>query len=146
MPPWEIPLQTVCACLSGRQGESAIPFLIVGSVASELQGCTMGTRDLDVLFSSEDDLKQYTARVSRHLDQPESAIICQSFGAGFKWYKAQHEIAGFPVDVLYVSPGVTPHSLHILACHVPAGAASGPGCMVSLEMCAGLMSTTPRSL
>ena len=74
MPPWEIPLQTVCTCLTGSQDDPAVPFLIVGSVASELQGCSMGARDLDVLFTSEVDLRRYTARVARYLHQPEPAV------------------------------------------------------------------------
>src|SRR5580700_11511254 len=105
MPPWEEALRIVCACLAGASQEPAIPFLVVGSVASELQGCAMGTRDLDILFTSEDDLKQYTSRVAQYLNEPEPAIVCQSFDSGFKWYKAQHEIGGFIVDAVHIASG-----------------------------------------
>jgi len=105
MPPWEYPLQIVCECLAGSDGEPAIPFLIVGSVASELQGCSVGTRDLDILFESESDLKRYAARIAHHLQQPEPAISCQAFNGGFKWYKAQHEISGFLVDAVHIASG-----------------------------------------
>jgi hypothetical protein len=105
MPPWEEPLRIVCSCLIGSLGEPAIPFLIVGSVASELQGCIMGTRDLDILFTSEDDLKRYTSRIASCMLQPQPVISCQSFDSGFKWYKAQNEIGGFLVDAVYIASG-----------------------------------------
>jgi hypothetical protein len=65
----------------------------------------MGTRDLDILFTSEYDLKQYTNKVANYLSEPEFSIVCQQFGSGFKWYKAQHEIGGFPVDAVYIASG-----------------------------------------
>jgi len=97
MAPWERALRHVTTTLDG----AGAPWLIVGSVASVLQGCEMTPRDLDILFTSRDDLARYAARAaSLALDIRE-----ERFPGGFEWHKAHHQVDGFTVDAVYIASG-----------------------------------------
>jgi hypothetical protein len=95
----------VAACLNTTSEGPAIAWLVVGSVASVLQGCDMEPRDLDVLFRSRDDLARYATRMAQRQCQPVPAILCERFGAGFEWHKVQQTVQGFPVDAVYIASG-----------------------------------------
>jgi hypothetical protein len=105
MAPWERALLEVATSLNDTPGARAIPWLVVGSVASILQSCDMEPRDLDILFTSREDLVRYAAVVAERGSQPIPAILSEHFPGGFEWHKVQHAVDGFPVDAVYIASG-----------------------------------------
>jgi hypothetical protein len=86
---------------------ASVQWLVVGSVASVLQGCRFEPRDLDILVTSREDLDHCVAHLLTapgvvSLEDPP--IYSEKFG-DFEWHKAQFEIDGFLTELVYIASG-----------------------------------------
>lgn len=93
-------------------------WILVGSVASVLQGAEMVPHDLDLYVSSIEDaaiiasvLESYSLKFKSPLSYEdggwlssvEEPLFTQSFASGFTWTKGKWIIGGFDVEVVHIS-------------------------------------------
>lgn len=101
MTQWQAALNLVSQALA----QTNIEWLLVGSVASALQGCPFEPNDLDLLFPDFASLQLAGEKIDQALAfVGDSAIQTQAFGE-FKWHKRYWNLDGFPIDASYIESG-----------------------------------------
>lgn len=113
---WSKALEIVCEHCLGTETEGK--WIIVGSVASVLQGAVMAPQDLDLYVRSAEDAVKLASMleplslihksVQPHgaggwLSSAEEPLYTQSFASGFTWTKGKWVISGFEVELVHIS-------------------------------------------
>ncbi|MFN3650585.1 MAG: hypothetical protein ACK47B_13495 [Armatimonadota bacterium] len=101
--PWEPALLRAARALNAPG--AGVEWVVVGSVASVVQGCEMTPRDLDLIFPSLDALRRAVVLLSQAEEVPSPEIVSQSFPGGFEWHKAQWSRDGFVTEAVFIASG-----------------------------------------
>lgn len=104
---WENALLVVADSLQPKPDGTSVKWLLVGSVASVLQGCRFEPRDLDILVTSREDLDHCVANLLTApgvVPREDPPVYSEKFG-DFEWHKAQFEVGGFLTELVYIASG-----------------------------------------
>jgi hypothetical protein len=93
-------------------------WILVGSVASVLQGAEMDPNDIDIYVRDREDVTRLSAVLSKYSQSIQSSLpiddpawmsslaepcFTQSFPSGFTWTKGKWEIDSFPLEVVQIA-------------------------------------------
>jgi hypothetical protein len=95
-----------------------VDWILVGSVASILQGAEMDPNDIDIYTRDQDDVSKLSTILAKYSRANPSALpvhdpewmsslpepyFTQSFPSGFTWTKGKWEIDAFQLEVVQIS-------------------------------------------
>ena len=102
-----IPLvKEVAKSFSNNVGEKPIDWLVVGSVASLLQGCDFQPNDLDIIFPDYASLLAGIGRLEQAgLFSKQDEIHTESFGGGFCWHISRSKVKEAKLDLVFIESG-----------------------------------------
>jgi hypothetical protein len=113
---WTESLRGICKCIFSSHNQP--DWILVGSVASILQGAEMIPNDIDIYTRSPEGVTRLSEILStynveqrsehsyhdtRWLSSHEETLFTQTFPSGFSWTKGKWLISSFPVEVVQIS-------------------------------------------
>ncbi|MFD1176661.1 hypothetical protein ACFQ3W_10155 [Paenibacillus puldeungensis] len=109
-------LKSFCDLYYGSNNK--VDWILVGSVASLLQGAEMDPNDIDIYTKDQDDVLRLSTILAKHSKENPSDLpmhdpkwmssiaepfFTQSFPSGFTWTKGKWEIDSFQLEVVQIS-------------------------------------------
>ncbi|MEH7443474.1 hypothetical protein V7201_14285 [Bacillus sp. JJ1122] len=115
MSDWQIALTKICEIYSKSDVE--IEWILVGSIASVLQGCEMTPGDIDLYVKNQEGVKQFALLLEQYslrtkceeadrsnwFSSIEEPAYTETFPSGFTWTKGRWMIEGMEVEVVNIS-------------------------------------------
>lgn len=115
MSDWRTALTKICEINS--KSDIEIEWILVGSVASVLQGCEMTPGDIDIYVKNQEGVKQFALLLEQYslpakseeaernnwLSSIDEPTYTERFPSGFTWTKGRWMINGMEVEVVNIS-------------------------------------------